>query len=490
MGEDMLALVAINAKYCHTSLSVRSLASYIKMRGEDAEVFEFTINDSVSNIIKKLALSKNTVFAFSCYIWNIDIVRRISIDLKVILPNAKIWLGGPEVSFDPESYTFADKIFCGEGEEAMLSEIHSDSGRIIYGKPLENLDDLPFPYEDIDTLDNRILYYESSRGCPYNCSYCLSSSQKGVRFKSLDKVLSDIKRFDDSGVGLVKFVDRTFNADKNRANKILEFILNECKNTSFHFEIEGELLDEQQLRLIESFPKGKIQLEIGVQSTNRRTLEAVNRYSDTDKLLSIIERLSKHDNVHIHTDLIAGLPFETYERFGESFNVLFEKRPHCIQLGFLKLLKGSKMRDDAVKWNYKYSAAAPYTVYSNDFISFSEIKRLENMEYLVDKLYNSGCFELSLNEAIKKFDSAFRFFEELSIYMEQRGLYDRPLSRKFLYRVLFDFVGEGICVPLKIDWLVSEGRPAPDFLGGDTPPLFYDNCKFELATALFNKNKR
>ena len=332
LGEAMLALVAINAKYCHTSLSVRSLASYIKSRGEDAAVFEFTINDSVSNIIKKLAMSGAGVFAFSCYIWNIAVVKRIAVDLKIILPQAKIWLGGPEVSFDPESYSFANKIFCGEGERAFLSELKSDSGRVVRGEPIENLDELPFPYDDLENLDNRILYYESSRGCPYNCSYCLSSSFKGVRFKSLDKVFSDLKRFDDANVRLVKFVDRTFNADKKRANRILEFILNECKNTSFHFEIEGELLDDEQIELLEKFPKGKVQLEIGVQSTDRRTLEAVRRYSDTDKLLDIIGQLSKRDNVHIHTDLIAGLPYETYERFKKSFDDLFERKPHSTRI--------------------------------------------------------------------------------------------------------------------------------------------------------------
>ena len=486
----MLALVAINAKYCHTSLSVRSLASYIKSHGKASVVFEFTINDLFSNIIKKLVMSGADVFVFSCYIWNIAIVQKIAVDLKIILPQARVWIGGPEVSFDPENYPFADKIFCGEGEKALLSELEADSGRIVHGEPVEDLDELPFPYDDLENLNNRILYYESSRGCPYNCSYCLSSSFKGVRFKSLDKVFSDLKRFDDANIRLVKFVDRTFNADKKRANRILEFVLNECKSTSFHFEIEGELLDDEQIKLLEKFPKGKVQLEIGVQSTEKQTLEAVSRYSDMNKLLDIIGRLSKKDNVHIHTDLIAGLPYETYDRFKQSFDDLFERKPHCIQLGFLKLLKGSKMREDAEKWSYKFSAEAPYTVYSNAFMSFAEIKQLEAIEYLVDKLYNSGCFELSVFEAVKKFGSAFSFFEKLSVYMDQKGLYDRPISRKFLYSVMFDFLGDWIKTPLKIDWLLAEGRPAPEFLGGDTAPEFYDSEKYERACALFNKHKR
>lgn len=487
----MLALVAVNAKYCHTSLSVRTMASYIKNCGGSAVVYEFTINDSVANIIKKLALSECDIFAFSCYIWNIDIVGKIAVDLKKIRKDVKIWLGGPEVSFDPENYPFADKVFCGEGELAVAAELRNDSGNtVIYGKSIENLDDLPFPYENLEGYENRILYYESSRGCPYNCSYCLSSSFKGIRFRSIEKVFEELKRFDDAGIRLVKFVDRTFNADRKRANKILEFILNECKNTSFHFEIEGELLDDEQIELLKTFPKGKIQLEIGVQSTSRRTLEAVHRYSDTDKLINIVEKLSETDNVHIHADLIAGLPYESYREFADSFNDLFNAKPHCIQLGFLKLLKGSKMREDAPMWNYKFSEFSPYTVYSNDFISFSEIKRLEMIEYLVDKFYNSGCFELSLNETVKKFDSPFEFFEKLSIYMDGRGLYDRPLSRKFLYRVLFDFAGEDIENNLKIDWLVSEGRPSPPFLGGDTVPKPCNHEKYERACALFNKSKR
>ncbi len=491
LGELMIALVAVNAKYCHTSLAVRSLGAYLKSKGfSDFCISEFTINDTFSKIIKRLALEKADIYAFSCYIWNIEIIKKLCVDLKKIKPECSIWLGGPEVSFDENEYPFADKIICGEGEDAMLRALSSDE-RVIRGEAIQNLDNLPFAYIDLEKIGDRLVYYESSRGCPFNCSYCLSSVTKGVRFKSLDKVFEELKRFDDAKVPLVKFVDRTFNANPSRADRIWQFIRDNTYNTSFHFEVEGELLTKSQIELIKSFPEGKIQLEIGVQSTNEKTLSAVNRKSDIHKLLNIIKSLSEKGNVHIHTDLIAGLPCESYERFKISFNDLYKAKPHCIQLGFLKLLKGSDIRENAHKWGYRFSEFAPYTVYYNDDISFSEIKMLEDIAYIVDKVYNSGCFEASLSVLVSE-DNPFEFYQKLYYFMEQRGLFDRPLSRKYWFEILFEFSGhnEHTAKYLKLDYLEACGRPCPVTLGKDEPDEiagFED--KYNKVIKLFNKNK-
>lgn len=491
---DTLVLVALNAKYCHTSLSVRSLKGYLKKYGFDLMIAEFTINDRVSRVVRKLVELDEDVYAFSCYIWNIEMIKEICSELLVINPDVKIWLGGPEVSFDPENYDFADRIICGEGEDALLQILRGDSiDRIVKGTPLSNLDDLPFLYDDLDDVSDRMVYYESSRGCPFNCSYCLSSSAKGVRFRSLPLVFEDIIKFEKSGVSLVKFVDRTFNADKSRAIEIWRFIKDNCQNTSFHFEVEGELLDDEQIELLSLMPKGRVQLEIGVQSTNPETLSAVNRKSDIKKLLDIIRRISKPGNVHIHADLIAGMPYEGYSRFGKSFDELYRAKPHCIQLGFLKLLKGSGIREKCKEWNYKFSTKAPYTVLENDFLSYSELKKLEDIEYLVDKLHGSGCFEETLNYETERFGSPFAYFEAISEFMNENGLYDRPLSRKYLYKVLYDFHGEdeNFLKILKLDYLDANGRPVPKFLGEDKLFEFDGNSeKYERVKNMFNINKR
>lgn len=491
---DKLVLVAVNAKYCHTSLSVRSISGYLKAYGYNIPVAEFTINDRSSRIVRRLYELSEDVYAFSCYIWNIEIVKDVCKELKILRPDAKIWLGGPEVSFDPESYLFADRIFCGEGEKAMLSVLNgSCDDRIVQGANLQNLDELPFLYDDLENVSEKIVYYESSRGCPFNCSYCLSSSMRGVRYRSLERVFEDILAFEKSGAGLVKFVDRTFNADKKRAVAIWDFIKDNCKNTSFHFEIEGELLDSEQIKLLKEMPKGRVQLEIGVQSTNPETLSAVNRKSDIKKLLGIISEISKPGNIHIHADLIAGMPYESYDRFKQSFDELYAAKPHCIQLGFLKLLKGSGIRIECEKWNYKFSPKAPYTVLSNDFISYDEIKKLEDIEYLVDKLHASGCFEASLEAETNRFNSPFAYFEALSVFMNEHGYFDRPISRKTLYRIMYDFHGEDaeFLKILKLDYLDANGRPAPLFMGEDK--LFEIHGfeeKYNRVKNLFNKNKR
>ena len=322
-----ILLVALNAKYCHTSLSVRSLHAFCKKQGVDSCFVEHTINETASYILSELVKARADVYAFSCYIWNIELVKRLCRDLRQIMPDVVVLLGGPEVSFDPENpeYDFADHIICGEGEAALAAFMFTNDAypRVINGSLTDPLSSIPFAYEDLEDIDGRLVYYESSRGCPFSCSYCLSSTISGVRFLELERVFTDLLRFEQAGVRLVKFVDRTFNANPERALKIWSFIRENCPTVSFHFEIAADLLTDEQIILLSSFEEGRIQLEIGIQSTCDNTLRAVDRNVELEKIASAVRRLRQSDNIHLHLDLIAGLPFENYERFGHSFDWVY-----------------------------------------------------------------------------------------------------------------------------------------------------------------------
>ena len=478
-----ILLVALNAKYCHTSLSVRSLHAFCKKQGVDSCFVEHTINETASYILSELVKARADVYAFSCYIWNIELVKRLCRDLRQIMSDVVVLLGGPEVSFDPENpeYDFADHIICGEGEAALAAFMFTNDAypRVINGSLTDPLSSIPFAYEDLEDIDGRLVYYESSRGCPFSCSYCLSSTISGVRFLELERVFTDLLRFEQAGVRLVKFVDRTFNANPERALKIWSFIRENCPTVSFHFEIAADLLTDEQIILLSSFEEGRIQLEIGIQSTCDNTLRAVDRNVELEKIASAVRRLRQSDNIHLHLDLIAGLPFENYERFGHSFDWVYALRPHCLQLGFLKLLKGSKIRREADQYGYRYSAVAPYQVFSNNFISFPEINRLEGIANRVEKYYNSNVFLKSLEYILQYFPSPFRFFEALNDYFEQNGYSGCSVSQKKLFQILFLFycerVGENIPLfqnNLRFDWqLCTGGAPPPGYMGE------YENIK-------------
>ena len=446
--------VAVNAKYVHTSLSVRYLQSYVKKAGIDAGFMEFTINETKDAVLKKLYMSDCDVYGFSCYIWNIGFVLSVARDLKLLKPEAKIILGGPEVSFDAEDVIndnpFVDVVVKGEGEEAVLKLLKTgDFSKKIIG--CENpvvLDELDFPYTDED-LGNcikgeKLIYYETTRGCPYSCSYCLSSVTKGVRYRNTELVKNEIKKMTEKGALTIKFADRTFNADKKRAEEIWRYCASLEGDTKYHFEIGADLIDKDCLSFLKTVPKGRFQFEIGVQSTNTKTLDAVCRKTDMKKLKENVKALKEADNIHLHLDLIAGLPEEGYESFKKSFNDLFELKPHELQLGFLKFLKGSDIRKKAETFGGVYSPDAPYGVLYTDCLSHSEVVRLKNIEDVFERYYNSGRFLNSVFFAADCFETPFDFFEKLAEFFDKKDLISKGVKRISLYGLLYDFLSENI----------------------------------------------
>lgn len=466
-----VTLIALNAKYCHTSLAVRSIGAACRQQGIATEILERTVNEPFRQLMGAVLQCQSDVYAFSCYLWNISLVKQICMDLKQMKPDCEILLGGPEVSYDPKEYPFADVVVCGEGELSVPAYLLGQvRGPVIQGIPVAPLDRLTFCYsqEDLEQNKNRLIYYESSRGCPFSCSYCLSSVEQGVRFMSVERVCRDLKQFDQAGVALVKFVDRTFNADRKRALAIWKFAAEQCSHTSFHFELAGELLTEEELSFLATVPKGKFQFEIGVQSTNPATLEAVDRKGDQARLFDRIRRLMKAGNIHVHTDLIVGMPYETYERFQKSFNDVYALQSDCLQVGFLKLLKGSKIRREAEKWDYRYSREAPYEIYDNQFMSYDQVARLEKIAETVERYYNSGAFARSVAYALTRFSSPFAFYEAFSKEFDGRGAIAQKKLYEILYRFYTGLFGEDPLLTqwMRFDWLYhTGGAPVPAYLG-------------------------
>ncbi len=474
-------LTAINAKYIHSNLAVYSLRAAAlaaapasdKHEPFSVELAEFTINHRTEEILRDIFLRKPDVLLFSCYIWNIVYVRELAENCKKIMPEVPVWLGGPEVSYDAEKFLrenpAADGILCGEGEETfrLLAECYAAGQadtehlaeipglvfrepvesaarpiRVNTPAPLPDLSALPFPYGELAEFENRIIYYESSRGCPFSCSYCLSSIEKSVRFRDIEKVCRELQFFLDRRVPQVKFVDRTFNCRKSHAMAVWSYILEHDNGiTNFHFEIEAELLDEEELALLERMRPGLVQLEIGVQSANRETLKAVRRSTDLERLRRVVERIRDGKNIHQHLDLIAGLPFEDYESFGHSFDQVFALKPEQLQLGFLKVLKGAPMYEEAQKYGIAYRSQPPYEVLFTPWLPFSDILRLKMIEEMVEIYYNSHQFGMTLGQLIPRFSSAFAFFEQLALYYE-RNQEGQKSSRVRKYELLLGFASE------------------------------------------------
>ncbi len=496
-----LLLTAINAKYIHSNLAVYSLRASAGSIRDQVELAEFTINHRTGEILRDIYRKKPDVLFFSCYIWNMVYVTELTAECRKVMPGVPIWLGGPEVSYDAEQYLRAhpevDGILCGEGEESFrrlggcyvnyradvehLSQIpglvfrrnltpqkkneetvpsfteHSDKSYVNYEAgaweveqiqtnppaPLIDLSTLPFPYQELTDFENRIIYYESSRGCPFSCSYCLSSIDKSVRFRSLELVLPELQFFLDRKVPQVKFVDRTFNCRKSHAMAIWRYLLDHDNGvTNFHFEIAADLLDEDELALIARMRPGLIQLEIGVQSTNPRTLEAICRKTDLDGLRDVVAKVHAGKNIHQHLDLIAGLPFEDYESFGRSFNDVYAMRPDQLQLGFLKVLKGSQMHREAEQYGIIRRALPPYEVLCTPWLPFSDVLRLKMVEEMVENYYNSHQFDETLDALVSRFPSPFAFFERLAEFYESRREEQRKHSRVQRYELLLDFIRE------------------------------------------------
>jgi radical SAM superfamily enzyme YgiQ (UPF0313 family) len=504
-----IVLAGINSQYVHLNLAVRYLKKYVEANSDlKIEIYETNINNQVFNIIKDIYELNPDKIIFSTYIWNKEYIVEIVKELKKVLPNVEIILGGPEVSYKWEKFMAnmpeVDALLLGEGEKVILNfltkkdkkalgVVYRENGEIIFNgiEPIiENLDIVPFPYEDWELEDRtKIFYYESSRGCPFSCSYCLSSIDKTVRYYSLDRVKKDLKRFLDSPIKLLKFVDRTFNLKKERYMEIWQFLLeNYREGITFHFEINANIFDDETLDFLEKVPKGYFQFEIGVQSINPETMVAIKRNNILDKLVHNVRRISR--NIHLHLDLIAGLPYETYDIFKGSFNYVYNLKPEMIQLGFLKLLKGTQMYDEVEKYNYKYYSKPPYEVFSNKFISFGELVKLKNLEKMLDYYYNSEKFRYTCDFVIKhNFDTPFAFFEKIADYYDKKGYLKISHKEVALFNILYDFYVENnlkdldIFVEfLKYDYLAL-GKP------GSYPEWLKSNKDSELHNQLIKDSE-
>ncbi|WP_196599501.1 B12-binding domain-containing radical SAM protein [Pectinatus frisingensis] len=485
-----LLLIAVNAKYIHSSLAVRYLRNYCRDLPCSIEISEFTINNHLLEIADQIFDKKPDIIGFDCYIWNIELIKKLLLLLNKLLPDTKIICGGPEVSYDTKSFMrnfpMVDFVIRGEGEQplhSLLSSLLEDKlpdtipglayrcsqtdEKIGFPVVFPDLNKLPFPYceKDIAELGERIIYYESSRGCPYSCKYCLSCATKGVRYRAIDKVLAELSFFIAHDVKQVKFVDRTFNADKKHFMPIWEFLSKQNCRTNFHFEVAIDHLDEDALALLKQMPTGRIQLEAGIQSTNTNTLKQVSRVNNWSKITANIHTILSQKNIHIHTDLIIGLPYENMVSLHNSFNEAYALQPDMLQVGFLKLLKGSAMESLVTEHNYEFMPTAPYQVLSNNYLSADEMRFLRTFVEVFDLFYNSGRFRYTVRYLCKfTQNDAFIFFTALTRFWHKRQLDKTPHSPKLLYDYLADFVNiwqpvqrKTVNELLRFDALCSDG---------------------------------
>lgn len=461
-----ILLAACNAKYIHSNPAVYNLRAYADDCRDSVFIKEFTINQPKDEILKDIYRSGADVVCFSCYIWNISFVKEIIEDLKKLLPDTAFWAGGPEVSFHGEellrSMPQLTGIMAGEGEETfreLAGYYVKNKGRledirgILFrqGEEIRNnglrepvdLNKIPFVYEHIGEFSNRIIYYESSRGCPFSCSYCLSSIDRRLRFRDLVLVKKELQFFLDHKVPQVKFVDRTFNCRHGHAMEIWKYILEHDNGvTNFHFEVSADLFTEEELKLLGQMRPGLVQLEIGVQSANPQTLKAIRRKTDLRKLENAVARIREKENIHQHLDLIAGLPWEDYESFRRSFDYVYKMRPDQLQLGFLKVLKGSSMEMEAKEYGMVFKTREPYEILSTKWLSYEEILKLKMVESMVEVYYNSGQFQHTLNWIMRFYEDAFSFFESLGKFYEKKGYGEISHSRIRRYEILLEFLRE------------------------------------------------
>lgn len=450
-----ILLAAVNAKFSHTNLAVRDLQNVLAAAGLEAEIAEYTINQPAWEILADLARRGADAYCFSCYIWNIDMVRRVGADLRLLAPGTSILLGGPEVSFGAEeqlaAMPWADAVLCGEGEPLIAGVLREKRPRGVYrAEGYADLDALPFPYRDLGALQNRVLYYESSRGCPFGCSYCLSSADRTVRYRSLPRVFDDLRRFLDAGVMQVKFVDRTFNLDEGRALSIWKFLAeNDNGTTCFQMELGGDLLTKEQIVFLSSVRPGLFQFEIGVQSTCEETLAEICRKTEIGRLTENVRALSAAGNLHLHLDLIAGLPREDFTRFAQSYDEVFALRPEQLQLGFLKLLRGSSLYARREQYGLVYSETPPYEILCTPELSFQELVELKMVEEMTETYYNSGRFSHTLEYLLEFIPSPFAAMRALGERMPGRAV-----GKYEYYDLLFGLCAERGGDPETCRWLV------------------------------------
>ena len=460
-----ILLVACNAKYIHSNLAVYDLQAYASDYADHIVLKEYTINQQKDDIMRDIYLEHPDVVCVSCYIWNLSFVKELMADLIKILPGVDFWAGGPEVSYDSEKFLTENSEFkgvmVGEGEETfkelagyyveknpqdlkdMTGICYRDGDQIIHNgwRQIMDLSSIPFIYKDLSEFKNRIIYYESSRGCPFSCSYCLSSIDKKLRFRDTETVKKELQFFIDNKVPQVKFVDRTFNCKHDHAMAIWKYI-NEHDNgvTNFHFEISADLLREEELQEMSTMRPGLIQLEIGVQSTNPDTIKAIHRTMDFEKLKGIVDRIHSFGNIHQHLDLIAGLPYEDYDSFRHSFNDVYALKPQQLQLGFLKVLKGSHMMEMCREYGIVYKTQEPYEVLSTKWLDYDHVLKLKTVENMVEVYYNSGQFQNTLEYLENFFQDAFSIYERLGSFYMEKGYGDVSHTRMRRYEILLEFL--------------------------------------------------
>ena len=460
-----ILLVACNAKYIHSNLAVYDLQAYASDYADHIVLKEYTINQQKDDIMRDIYLEHPEVVCVSCYIWNLSFVKELMADLIKILPGVDFWAGGPEVSYDAEKFLTENSEFkgvmVGEGEETfkelagyyveknpqdlkdMTGICYRDGDQIIHNgwRQIMDLSSIPFIYKDLSEFKNRIIYYESSRGCPFSCSYCLSSIDKKLRFRDTETVKKELQFFIDNKVPQVKFVDRTFNCKHDHAMAIWKYI-NEHDNgvTNFHFEISADLLREEELQEMSTMRPGLIQLEIGVQSTNPDTIKAIHRTMDFEKLKGIVDRIHSFGNIHQHLDLIAGLPYEDCDSFRHSFNDVYALKPQQLQLGFLKVLKGSHMMEMCREYGIVYKTQEPYEVLSTKWLDYDHVLKLKTVENMVEVYYNSGQFQNTLEYLENFFQDAFSIYERLGSFYMEKGYGDVSHTRMRRYEILLEFL--------------------------------------------------
>lgn len=473
---------------------MRYLKAFTKDLDFQGDIKEFSINDRVENILEGIIEEKPDVVAFSCYIWNMEFVNRLAELIKLVDPNIEILYGGPEVSYEGKEFLEnheGEYVIVGEGEktfrefvlyklgEGKIEDIkglnYKKDGKVFENpkRPEMDMNELVFPYTYEEDINNKIVYYEASRGCPFKCKYCLSSVMHGVRFLDVERVKKELKYFMERGLKLVKFVDRTFNCNREYTVELLKYLSEQDTETRFHFEVAADLLTEEQIEILNNAPKGRFQLEVGVQTTNNEVLHNINRYITYENIKEKVLKVAAGKNVMQHLDLIAGLPGEDLESFKKSFNDVHAIRPDEIQLGFLKLLKGSSMREEAEKWGIVYSPYAPYEIIRSKDISYEELLLLKKVEAMVDKYYNSCKFNNVIKFFLNIYEKPFDFYYDLAMFFEEKGNFKRSIGNVEYYKILLDFylekIGgedEGLFKEvLKFDYLCfNKKRWLPDFL--------------------------
>lgn len=473
---------------------MRYLKAFTKDLDFQGDIKEFSINDRVENILEGIIEEKPDVVAFSCYIWNMEFVNRLAELIKLVDPNIEILYGGPEVSYEGKEFLEnhpGEYVIVGEGEktfrefvlyklgEGKIEDIkglnYKRDGKVFENpkRPEMDMNELVFPYTYEEDINNKIVYYEASRGCPFKCKYCLSSVMHGVRFLDVERVKKELKYFMERGLKLVKFVDRTFNCNREYTVELLKYLSEQDTETRFHFEVAADLLTEEQIEILNNASKGRFQLEVGVQTTNNEILHNINRYITYENIKEKVLKVASGKNVMQHLDLIAGLPGEDLESFKKSFNDVHAIRPDEIQLGFLKLLKGSSMREEAEKWGIVYSPYAPYEIIRSKDISYEELLLLKKVEAMVDKYYNSCKFNNVIKFFLNIYEKPFDFYYDLAMFFEEKGNFKRSIGNVEYYKILLDFylekIGgedEGLFKEvLKFDYLCfNKKRWLPDFL--------------------------